>query len=242
MKAIILKEIKSFFGSPIAYLFIGVFLTLNGLFLFVLEGENNVLNGGFADLNNFFEFTPWVLMLLIPAVTMRSFSDEIKLGTIELLLTKPIRIWDIVLGKFLSSTLLSIIALLPTLIYVKVIYNLGFPVGNIDLGVVWGSYFGLLFLVFVFTAIGVFASALSSNQIVAFISTFILCFLFYYGISELGQLLIDTPSNKVSQLGLEYHYKNVNKGIIDTRNVLYFISITLLFLQFTTVKIKSLQW
>lgn len=242
MRAIILKEIKSFFGSPIAYLFIGVFLTLNGLFLFVLEGETNVLNSGFADLNHFFEFTPWVLMLLIPAVTMRCFSDEIKQGTIELLLTKPISIWEIVLGKFFASSLLTIIALIPTLIYVRVIYNLGFPIGNIDLGIVWGSYFGLLFLILSFTGIGVFASSLSSNQIVAFISTFVLCFLFYYGFSQLGYVIIDTTSTDITKLGLEHHYKNLNKGIIDTRNLLFFISITLLFLQFTTVKIKSLQW
>ena len=145
MKSILLREIKSFFGSPIGYLVIAIFLLLNGLFLWVFEGDFNILNSGFADLSPFFTLSPWILIFLIPAVTMRSFSDEQKQGTIELLLTKPISIWEIVGGKFFGALALIIIALLPTLIYVYVISSLGMPEGNIDMGSTIGSYFGLLF-------------------------------------------------------------------------------------------------
>ena len=181
MKSILLREIKSFFGSPIGYLVIAIFLLLNGLFLWVFEGDFNILNSGFADLNPFFTLAPWILIFLIPAVTMRSFSDEKKQGTIELLLTKPLTSWQIVNGKFIGAFLLIIIALIPTLVYVFVISNYGSPEGSFDLGSTVGSYFGLLFLVASYTSIGLFTSTLSENQIVAFIIAVFLCFLFYFG-------------------------------------------------------------
>src|SRR6478672_10257896 len=143
MKSILLREIKSFFGSPIGYLVIAIFLLLNGLFLWVFEGDFNILNSGFADLSPFFTISPWILIFLIPAVTMRSFSDEKKQGTIELLLTKPITIWEIVSGKFFGAFLLIVIAIIPTFIYVYVISTLGMEEGNIDMGSTMGSYFGL---------------------------------------------------------------------------------------------------
>ena len=158
MKSIALREIKSFFGSPIGYLVIAIFLLLNGSFLWVFDGEYNILQSGFADLSPFFTLAPWILIFLIPAVTMRSFSDEKKQGTIELLLTKPLSVWQIVNGKFLGSFLLIVIALVPTLVYVYVIYGLGMPEGNIDMGSTMGSYFGLLFLIAAYTAIGIFTS------------------------------------------------------------------------------------
>jgi ABC-2 type transport system permease protein len=179
MKSIALREIKSFFGSPIGYLVIAIFLLLNGLFLWVFDGEYNILQSGFADLSPFFTLSPWILIFLIPAVTMRSFSDEKKQGTIELLLTKPLSIWQIVNGKLLGSFLLIEIALVPTLDYVYVITSLGSPEGNIDLGSTMGSYFGLLFLVAAYTAIGIYTSTLSENQIVAFLLSVFLCFIFY---------------------------------------------------------------
>src|SRR6476620_2432581 len=134
MKSIALREIKSFFGSQIRYLVIGLFLLLNGLFLWVFDGEYNILQSGFADLSPFFTLAPWIFIFLIPAVTMRSFSDEKKQGTIELLLTKPLSLWQIVNGKFLGAFLLIVIALIPTLVYVYVISRLGMPEGNIDMG------------------------------------------------------------------------------------------------------------
>ena len=177
MKSILLREINSFFGSPIGYLVIALFLLFNGLFLWVFNGDYNLLNSGFADMTPFFTLAPWVLLFLIPAVTMRSFSDEKKQGTLELLLTRPISIWDIVLGKFFGAICLIVLAILPTLLYVYVLYMLGYPVGNIDLGSTLGSYFGLLFLVAAYTAIGICTSTLTENQIVAFILSVCICFL-----------------------------------------------------------------
>jgi ABC-2 type transport system permease protein len=243
MKAIIIREISSFFGSPIGYLVIAVFLILNGLFLWVFDGDFNILNGGFADLNPFFTISPWILIFLIPAVTMRSFSDETKQGTIELLLTKPISIWQIVFGKFLAAFSLVIIALLPTLIYVKVIYGLGIPVGNLDFGTTIGSYFGLLFLAASYTAIGIFTSSLSDNQIVSFISAVFICFLFYFGFEGLAQYSwFGTYDQLVSAIGMDSHFKSMSRGVLDTRDIIYFVSIAVVFLNFTVFKIKSLQW
>lgn len=181
MKALLLREIKSFFGSPIGYLVIAIFLLLNGLFLWVFEGDFNILNSGFADLSPFFTLAPWILIFLIPAVTMRSFSDEKKQGTIELLFTKPITVWEMVNGKFFGALLLIILAILPTIVYVFVLSSLGDPSSSIDTGSIIGSYFGLLFLISGYSAIGIFTSALSDNQIVAFIMAVFLCFVFYYG-------------------------------------------------------------
>src|SRR6187431_2288608 len=170
MKSILLREIKSFFGSPMGYLVIAIFLLLSGLFLWVFEGDYNILNSGFSDMTPFFTIAPWIMLFLIPAVTMRSFSDEKKQGTMELLLTKPLSLWEIVNGKFLGAFLLIVIALLPTLIYVEVVWNLGAPEGNLDIGSTLGSYFGLLFLIAAYSAIGIFTSSISENQIVSFIT------------------------------------------------------------------------
>jgi ABC-2 type transport system permease protein len=238
MKAILLREIKSFFGSPIGYLVIAVFLLLNGLFLWVFEGDYNILNSGFADLSPFFTIAPWILIFLIPAVTMRSFSDEKKQGTLELLLTKPISLWQIVNGKFLGALLLIVIAIIPTFIYVYVVSSLGMPEGNIDMGSTMGSYFGLLFLISAYTAIGIFTSALSENQIVAFILSVFGCFLFYFAFEGLSNY-IPAAENFISYLGMDSHFKSMARGVIDTRDILYFVSLTILFLSFTVYKLKG---
>lgn len=240
MKALLLREIKSFFGSPIGYLVIAIFLLLNGLFLWVFEGDFNILRSGFADLSPFFTLAPWILIFLIPAVTMRSFSDEMKQGTLELLLTKPLSLWQIVNGKFLGAMLLIVIAIIPTFIYVKVISLLGMPQGNIDMGSTVGSYFGLLFLIAAYTAIGIFTSALSDNQIVAFLLSVFLCFFFYFGFQGLSQF---SPGMErfISFLGMESHFKSMSRGVLDTRDILYFLSVSVLFLSFTVFKLKSLK-
>lgn len=240
MKSILVKEIKSFFGSPIGYLVIAVFLLINGLFLWVFEGDFNILNSGFADLTPFFTFSPLVLLFLIPAVTMRSFSDEKKQGTIELLFTKPISIWQIVLGKFLGAFILIILALLPTLIYVYTVYNLGYPVGNLDFGSTLGSYFGLLFLIASYCAVGIYTSTLSENQIVAFILAVVLCFILYFGFEGISNLFKNFQ-DVIARLGMDYHYQSMSKGVIDTRDILYFSSITTIFLAATVYKLKSLK-
>lgn len=241
MKALLLREIKSFFGSPIGYLVIAIFLLLNGLFLWVFDGDFNILNSGFADLSPFFTLAPWILIFLIPAVTMRSFSDEKKQGTIELLFTKPLTVWEIVNGKFFGAFLLIVLATLPTVVYVFVLSSLGNPEGNIDMGSTLGSYFGLLFLIAGYTAIGIFTSALSDNQIVAFIVSVFLCFLFYFGF-EGASGLITGFSGFISSLGMDYHFKSMSRGVIDTRDVIYFVSITILFLSLTVYKLKTLKW
>lgn len=238
MKSIILRELKSFFGSPIGYLVIAIFLLLNGLFLWVFNGDYNILNSGFADLSPFFTIAPWILLFLIPAVTMRSFSDEKKQGTLELLLTKPLSIWEIVNGKFLGSMALIVIAIIPTFIYVYVISSLGMPEGNIDMGSTIGSYFGLLFLIAAYCSIGIFTSTLSENQIVAFILSVFLCFVFYFVFEGLSTYL-PSVENFISSLGMDNHFKSMSRGVIDTRDVLYFISLTILFLSLTVFKLKS---
>ncbi|MEP1489492.1 MAG: gliding motility-associated ABC transporter substrate-binding protein GldG [Algibacter sp.] len=236
MFAILKKEINSFFASPIGYLVIAIFLLLNGLFLWVFKGEFNILDFGFSDLSSFFLLAPWVFIFLIPAVTMRSFSDEKKQGTLELLLTKPVSHLHIVLGKYFGAFILIFIALLPTLLYVYTVYQLGNPVGNLDLGSTLGSYFGLLFLVASYTAIGLFCSTVSENQIVAFISAVFLCFLFYIGFEGIAEF---TASTFIEQLGMSSHFKSMSRGVLDSRDILYFLSITIFFIVLTVYGIKT---
>ncbi len=240
MKSILLREIKSFFGSPVGYLVIAVFLILNGLFLFVFEGEYNVLNSGFADLSPFFTIAPWILIFLIPAVTMRSFSDERKQGTLELLLTKPISVSRIVAGKFLGALLLIIIAILPTLIYVWIISQYVMAPGSIDIGSILGSYFGMIFLISAYTSIGVFTSSLSDNQIVAFIISVFVCFIFYFGFEGISTFATGFEE-LVAGFGMESHFRSMSRGVLDTRDVLYFASVALIFLSMTVYKLKSLR-
>lgn len=236
MFALFRKEINSFFASPIGYLVIAVFLLLNGLFLWLFKGEFNVLDNGFADLSSFFLLAPWILLFLVPAVTMRCFSDEKKQGTLELLLTKPISHLQIVLGKYLGSFVLIILALIPTLLYIYTVYELGLPTGNLDMGSTLGSYFGLLFLVAAYTAIGVFSSTLSENQIVSFIIAVFLCFFFYIGFEGVAEF---SSSTLIEKFGMSYHFKSMGRGVLDTRDIVYFLFIALLFIALTTLKINN---
>jgi ABC-2 type transport system permease protein len=240
MKAILFREIRSFFGSPIGYLVIAIFLILNGLFLWIFNGENNILDSGFADLSPFFTISPWILLFLIPAVTMRSFADEMKQGTLELLLTKPLSIWEIVGGKFLGSFLLIVIAIIPTLIYVYVISKLGMPEGNIDMGSTIGSYFGLLFLISGYCSIGIFTSSITNNQIIACLVAVLLCFTFYFGFDGIATYLPSLESS-ISHLGMNSHFKSMSRGVLDTRDILYFSSIIIVFLSLTVNQLKSFQ-
>ncbi len=232
MFAILKKEFNTFFASPIGYLVIAVFLLINGLFLWVFKGDFNILHAGFSDLTSFFYLAPWFFIFLIPAITMRSFSDEIRLGTIEILKTKPLSNWQIVLGKYLGAFLLIILALIPTLTYVYTIDQLGNPTGNLDLGSTLGSYLGLLFLSAAFTAIGLFTSTLSNNQIVAFIAGVVLSFLMYYGFEAIAELNILKNLN-IQNIGMKEHFKSISKGVIDTKDILYFASVTFFFLFLT---------
>ena len=238
MIPILKKEFNLFFASPIAYLVIGVFLLVNGLFLWVFKDDTNILNAGFADLNSFFFLAPWILLFLIPAITMKSFADEFNSGTIETLQTKPITNWQIVLGKFLASLLLIIVALAPTLTYVYTILQLGNPIGNLDMGSTVGSYIGLLLLASTYTSIGLFTSTLSKNQIVAFIVGVFITFFLFYGFDAIASLF---PNNSytVQLFGINEHFKSISRGVIDTRDIVYFISVTLFFLLLTKNQLRN---
>jgi ABC-2 type transport system permease protein len=238
MRAILIKEINSFFTSPIAYLVIGFFLLINGLFLWVFDDDFNILNAGFADVSPFFYLTPWVLLFLIPAITMKSFADENNNRTIELLKTKPISDWQIVLGKFWASLLLAVIAITPTITYVYTIYKLRNLAGNIDFGSTIGSYLGILFLVSTYTSVGLFTSTLSKNQIVAFILGVFITFLLFYGFEAVSNSF-GNDALRIQKLGINEHFKSISRGVIDTRDLIYFVSITSFFLFITKIRLEN---
>jgi ABC-2 type transport system permease protein len=231
MIAIYLKEINSFFSSLIGYIVIAVFLVILGLVLFVFP-DTSLLNYPFASLDQLFGIAPMIFLFLIPAVTMRAFSEEYQQGTIELLRTKPVTDWAIVLGKYLASLSLVVFALLPTLLYYYTVYDLGTPRGNLDSGAILGSYIGLFFLAAAFTGIGVFASALLGNQIFGFILATFLCFLLYYGFYFFSQLpiFVGKGDDLVEKLGIDFHYESISRGVLDSRDVIYFLSVSIIFL------------
>ncbi len=239
MFAIFKREVQSFFTSPIGYLIVGLFLLLNGLFLWVFRGDFNIFDYGFANLSNLFLLAPWIFVFLVPAISMKSFSEERKLGTLELLLIKPISLWKLVLGKFLGVFLLCIIALLPTIVYVFAISELGIITGNYDFGVVLGSYFGLFFLVAAYASIGLYTSSLSDNQIVSFILGILICFLVFNGFDAFSSLFSNGETQQfIQSFGAKYHFDSIARGIVDTRDLMYFISLALLFLYLTFLRLK----
>lgn len=242
MLTIFLKEINSFFNSLIAYIVIAVFLTGIGLFMWVFP-EFSVLEYGFADMSTLFVMGPYVFMFLIPAITMRTFAEEKKDGTIEMLLTKPLSDGQIIAGKYLSSLALVVFALVPTLVYYYSVFFLGDPEGNIDSAAVAGSYIGLLLLGAVFTSIGIFASVISTNQIVSFIIAVFFCFLVYQGFAYLSRMEVwGGAATLIDQLGIAYHYDALSKGLIDSRDVIYFLSIVFIMLLFTRLILGSRKW
>lgn len=237
MLALIKREINSFFSSSIGYLVIALFLVFNGLLLWVFHGTFNILDAGFAELTSFFQLAPWVFLFLIPAVTMRSFSDEKKMGTLELLLTKPISVPAIVFAKYTAAVLLIVIAFAPTLTYILTITNLQNLEGYFDFGSTLGSYIGLLFLVLSYVAIGIFSSTLSSNQIVAFIVAVFICFALYFGFEGATDLL--GSGIPLENFGMKAHFESTTRGILDTRDLLYFSSISSFFIIATIFKLRK---
>jgi ABC-2 type transport system permease protein len=242
MFSILRKEINSFLNSLIAYIVVLVFLVAIGMFMWMLP-ESSVLEYGFADLQTLFSMAPYLFLFLIPAITMRTFAEEKKAGTIELLLTRPVTDLDIILGKFLASLLLAVFALIPTLVYYYSVYKLGNPVGNIDSAAVAGSYIGLVFLAAVFASIGIFASSISENQIVSFIIAVFLCYIIYTGFDLIASVNIwGKFSHFISTLGISYHYKAISKGLIDSRDVLYFLSVITIMILSTKLVLQSRKW
>jgi ABC-2 type transport system permease protein len=242
MIQIIAKEFNGFLNSLIAYVVIGVFLTGMGLLMWVFP-ETSVLDYGFADMDTLFSLGPYVFIFLIPAITMRSFAEEKKAGTMELLLTKPLTDWDIILGKFLASFLLVLVALAPTVIYYFSIQALGNPVGNIDTPGVIGSYIGLTLLGGVFCSVGIVASSITTNQIVSFILAAFLCFILFTGFESLAALNMWSANTlTIKQFGILYHYESLSKGLIDSRDILYFVSVGALMLVLTKTILSARSW
>ncbi|MBQ9470047.1 MAG: gliding motility-associated ABC transporter permease subunit GldF [Bacteroidales bacterium] len=243
MFAIFTKELSSFFSSLTGYLVAVVFFALTGLFMWVFPGALNVLDSGYATLDPLFTIAPWVFLFLVPAVTMRSFSEEKKTGTIELILTRPISDLQLVMGKLLAAIALVVLLLVPTLIYFASVYALGSPVGNIDTGGTWGSFIGLLCLAMAYASIGVFTSSTTDNQIVAFIMAVVLCLLAYSGISRVGQLGIFAKAQYLlTSISIEEHYSAMSRGVIDTRDLAYFAAICAIFVVLTRTALESRKW
>jgi ABC-2 type transport system permease protein len=238
MWAICKKELRQFFSSLTGYIAIIVFLLINGLVLFVFR--NNILETGYATLDAFFALAPWVLLFLVSAITMRSFSDEFRSGTFEILQTRPLRKWQVVTGKFMGSFIVAIIALLPTIVYYFVVNHLASTSG-IDPGAAAGSYMGLLLLTAVFTAIGICVSSFTTNSVVAFIISLLAGVLFYYGFTAISQLNVFEGGNDylVEMVGINFHYQSLSRGVIDTRDLVYFISLVFFFLLITRMNLQK---
>ena len=234
------REFNGFLSSLIAYMVIGIFLTGMGLLIWVFP-ETSVLDYGFADLDTLFSMAPYVFIFLIPAITMKSFAEEKKMGTLELLLTKPLSDTDVVLGKFLASFVLVLVALLPTVIYYFSVSRLGNPAGNIDTAAVIGSYIGLTLLAAIFCSIGILASSLTSNQIVAFILAAFFCFIFYTGFDSLSSFA-GSNALLIKQFGILFHYESLSKGLIDSRDVIYAFTLTGIFVLSTIIIVRSRLW
>lgn len=242
MLSIYIKEIRSFLSSLIAYVVMLVFLLAIGLFTWVLP-DYNVLDYGYANLDTLFNMAPWLFIFLISAITMRSLSEEKKNGTIEIISTKPISDLAIILGKYFAGLTIVLFTLLPTLIYYITIYQLGAPKGNLDSGAIMGSYIGLFFLSSCFVAVGMFASAISDNQIVSFIVSMFLCFMFYNLFELIADFkLLGTWDSVVANLGINAHYQSISRGVIDSRDLFYFIGFDMVFIAATKTVFGGRKW
>ena len=244
MFSLLRKEINSFLGSVIGYVVIVVFLAITGLFAWILpDTDFNIISSGYASLDAMFILAPWVFMFLIPAITMRSFAEENKTGTSELLLTKPFTDFQIVAAKYLAGIMLVLFALIPTLIYYGVVNYLASPVGNLDHGGIRGSYIGLFLLGSAYVSIGIFSSCISNNQIISFIIAILITFVFHVGFDFLSNISYNEGLNYIlSQIGINAHYSSLSRGVIDTRDVVYFISLTFLFLSSARFILEKRKW
>ncbi|MEZ4907592.1 MAG: gliding motility-associated ABC transporter permease subunit GldF [Saprospiraceae bacterium] len=243
MLAVFYKEINIFFGSLIGYIVIGVFLVFSGIVVWVMQ-STSVFEYKYASMESFFNLAPILFTFLIPAITMRSFSEENQQKTMELLFTKPISEWKLIFGKYFANLTLVIIAVLPTLIYYISIYQLGAPKGNIDGGAVFGSYIGLVLLAAVYVSIGLFSSSVTNNQVVAFVLTVVLVVIVQWGFYALSQLptFWGVWDDFIQKFGIDYHYNSISKGLVDTRDIIYFLSVVAIFLVLTSYDIKAKKY
>lgn len=241
MRVLILKEVRGFLGSLVGQVVVVVFLLITGLFLWVFP--DNILDTGYADLAPLFFISPWVFLFLVPAVTMRSFSEEKRTGTIEMLLTKPLTEMQLVLAKYLAAVILVLFALLPTLVYWYSLHDLAMPRGNLDTGGIIGSYIGLFFLASCFAAIGVFASSITENKVVAFMIAVFLCFFLYLGFDLIASFdAFGALEGPIKAIGIQDHYTSLSRGVVDLRDVLYFLGTITVFLLLTRTALQSRRW
>jgi ABC-2 type transport system permease protein len=239
MFTIFKKEINQFFSSLVGYIAIGIFLVLSALFTFVFP-TTSILDSGFASLDTFFSNAPLFFLFLIPAITMRMFAEEFNTGTIELLVTRPISMNQIIGGKYFAALALVVFSVVPTFIYYFTLSSIAAPAGNVDTGGIIGSYFGLLLLGASFVALGAFSSAITNNQIIAFLVGVLFCFLFYMGFDFIAKLPIFVGKTDyfVEHIGINAHYLSMSRGVIDTRDLFYFLSLIVLFLLFTKTALE----
>jgi ABC-2 type transport system permease protein len=243
MYALFRKEINGFFSTLTGYIVITVFLVANSLFMWIFPGELNVIDSGYASIDTLFIIAPWVFLFLVPAVTMRFFADEKKTGTIELLLTRPIRDMQIILAKFFAGLVLVLFALIPCLVYFVTVYLLGNPAGNIDTGGTWGSFIGLFFLASSYVAIGVFASSITDNQVIAFILSVLICFILYIGFDYISSISLFTGIDQfIITIGINEHYSSMSRGVLDSRDIVYYLLLISVFTYLTKIVIQSRKW
>ena len=243
MFALYSKEIRSFLNSITGYVVILVFLITTGAFLWFFPSDFNILDYGYANLDGLFIVAPIVFLFLVPAITMRSFSEEKKSGTIELLFTRPLSDLQIILAKYFAAVTLIIFSLIPTLVYFVSVYQLAYPIGNIDTGSIWGSYIGLVFLGATFASVGIFTSSITDNQVVSFILAIILSAFLYLGFEFIYSLdLFGNIDLFIRSLGISAHYSSLSRGVIDTRDVIYFLSVIALFLSLTKFSLSKRSW
>jgi ABC-2 type transport system permease protein len=243
MLAIFRKEIGGFFSNITGYLVIIVFLLINSLFMWVIPGEWNIFDNGYAGLDTLFFLSPWVFMFLVPAVTMRMIAEEKRLGTIELIYSRPITERGIIYGKFFASVFLVLLALLPGLIYYISVYLLGESPGNLDKGGTWGAFIGLFFLATVYASAGIFASSLTDNQVIAFIIAVLICFVLFIGFDSFAYLPgLKKIDEFVLRLGINEHYKSISRGVLDLRDCIYFVAVVAIFNEATRSVLLSRKW
>jgi ABC-2 type transport system permease protein len=243
MFAIFIKEISGFFSNLTGYIVIIVFLLVNNLLMWVLPGEWNVLDSGYAGLDTLFFLSPWIFLLLVPAITMRMIAEERRLGTLELIYSRPITERGIIYGKFLAAVSLVLLALLPMLTCYISLYQLGESPGNIDQGGTWGAFIGLFFLAAVYASAGIFASSLTDNQVIAFIIAVLICLLLYIGFDSFAYLPgLKNIDEYVIRIGISEHYKSISRGVLDIRDVIYFMAVVALFNEATRLHLKSRKW
>lgn len=243
MWALFKKEVSYFLYSFTGYVIMAVFLIMTGLVLWILPGSGNIAEAGFATLDPLFGLAPYFFLFLVPAITMKSFSEEMKSGTLEFLLTKPLSELSVIMAKHLSGVLLLFVSLIPTSIYYISVYQLGNPVGNIDSGAAMGSYLGLLMLGSAFVSVGVFCSSLTENQVVAFILAVFACFLSYSGFSSAAPLpVFSSIQFLLDYLSIDTHYASISRGVVDSRDVIYFITFNAVFIFSTKLVIEKRKW